>query len=97
MGQGEPPEYSAFSADDEELLGDCHCAHDVLAFLGVVELVYVVDLVDVRLVVNEPADLPAHLPVADLRGRLEHGQSRRLALVLPHVDVVLRAGDDVRL
>lgn len=97
MRQCESPEHSALPANDQHLLGHRHSADDILRLLGVVKLIDVIDLVDVRLVVHEPADLPSHLAIAHLRGGLKHGQSGGLALVLPHVDVVLGAGNDMGL
>lgn len=97
MRQGESPQNSTLPADDQHLFGHGHSADDILRLLGVVELINVINLVDVGLVIHEPTDLPSHLAIPDLRGGLEHGQSRGLTLVLPHVDVVLRAGDDVGL
>ena len=95
MWQGESPQNSTFPADDEHLFGDCHCADDIFGLLCVVELIHVVDLVDIGLVVDEPAYLPTHFAVSHLGGWLEHGETGCLALVLPHVAEVFGAGDDV--
>ena len=54
-------------------------------------------MVGVGFVIDKPTDLSTHFTVASLGGGLEHCQPRSLTLVLPHIAVVLRAGDDVGL
>ena len=94
MRQGKPPQKAALPANNKQMLGDGSRTDDVLRLLGIIELVDVIDLVDVWFVIDEPTDFSSHFAVAGLRG-LEHGQPWRLALVLPHVDVVLGTCDYV--
>lgn len=97
MWQCKSPQHSTLSADDQHLLSHSHSADNILRLLGVVKLINVINLVDVRLVIHKPTDLSTHLAISNLRGRLEHGQSGGLTLVLPHVDVVFGACNDVGL
>ncbi len=97
MGEGKSSQDSTFPADDEHLFGYSNSTYDILGLFGVIELFNIVDLVDVRLIVSKPANLPTHLAIPPLGRGFEHGQSGSLALVLPHIDVVLGACNNVGL
>ena len=66
MWQGKSPQNTALSSNNQHLLGHGNSTDDIFAFLGVIKLVHIVYLIDVRFVVNKPTNFTAHLSIADL-------------------------------
>lgn len=95
MWQGKSSHHTTLSADDKRLFGYWNCTNDVLTFSRIIELIDVINLIDIRLLINKPANLSAHFPISSLRRWFKHSQSGSLALILPHVNVALRASDNM--
>ena len=66
MWQSESSQNTTLSSHNEQLFSNSHRTDNIFRLLSVVKLIHVVDLVDIRFIINEPTYLPAHLPVTYL-------------------------------